>query len=75
MSTLEKRDDWITEDVQDLIEKRIGIKFAQKHVRAILRKLGMKYAKPYQLYYRRRKNAGGALKKLRQLCVPQIENA
>lgn len=52
-SILEERDDWTTEDVQNLIERRFGIRFTQKHVRTILRKLGMKYAKPYQHYYRR----------------------
>ncbi len=64
---LEERDDWTTEEVQDLIEKRFGIRFTQKHVRTILRKLGMKYAKPYQHDYRRPKNAEDDLKKLRYL--------
>lgn len=54
-SILEERDDWTTEDVQDLIEKRKGTSFTQKHVRTILRKLGLKYAKPYQHDYRRPK--------------------
>ena len=62
-SILEERDDWTTEEVQDLIEKRFGIRFTQKHVRTILRKLGMKYAKPYQHDYRRPKNAEDDLKK------------
>ena len=62
-STLEERDDWTTEEVQDLIEKRFDIRFTQKHVRTILRKLGMKYAKPYQHDYRRPKDAEDDLKK------------
>ena len=60
---LEGRDDWTTEEVQDLIEKRFGIRFTQKHVRTILRKLGVKYAKPYQHDYRMPKNAEDELKK------------
>ena len=62
-SILEERDDWTTEEVQDLIEKRFAVRFTQKHVRTILRKLGMKYAKPYQHDYRRPKNAEEDLKK------------
>jgi putative transposase len=62
-SILQERDDWTTEEVQDLIEKRFGIRFTQKHVRTILRKLGMKYAKPYQHDCRRPKNAEDDLKK------------
>ncbi len=62
-SILGERDDWTTEEVQDLIEKRFAVRFTQKHVRTILRKLGMKYAKPYQHDYRRPKNAEDDLKK------------
>ena len=65
MSVLKERDDLTTNEVQDLIEKRFGIRFTQKHVRTILRKLGMKYAKPYQHDYRRPENAEDDLKKLR----------
>ena len=62
-SILEERDDWTTEEVKDLIEKRFAVRFTQKHVRTILRKLGMKYAKPYQHDYRRPKAAEDDLKK------------
>jgi putative transposase len=62
-SILQERDDWTTEEVQDLIEKRFGIRFTQKHVRTILRNIGMKYAKSYQHDYRRPKNAEDDLKK------------
>ncbi len=60
---LKDRNDWTTEDVQTLIEKRFGILFSMKHVRTILRKLGMKYAKPYQHDWRRPGNAEENLKK------------
>ncbi len=62
-SILEGRGGWTTEEVQDLIEKRFGTRFTQKHVRTILRKLGMKYAKPYQHDCRRPENAEDELKK------------
>jgi putative transposase len=62
---LEERDGFTTNEVQNLIEKRFGIRFTQKHVRAILRKLGMKYAKLYQHDYRRPKNREDDLKNLR----------
>jgi putative transposase len=65
MSVLKERDDLTTNEVQDLIEKRFAVRFTQKHVRTILRKLGLKYAKPYQHDYRRPKNAEDDLKKLR----------
>ena len=37
MSVLKERDDWTTEEVQELIEKRFAVRFTQKHVRTILR--------------------------------------
>ena len=62
-TVLEERDDFTTNEVQDLIEKRFAVRFTQQHVRTILRKLGMNYAKPYQHDYRRPKNAEDDLKK------------
>ncbi len=60
---LKERDDWTTEDVQDLIEKKYHIRFSLKHIRTILRKMGMHYSKPYQHDYRRPNNAEEILKK------------
>ncbi|AKA48357.1 transcriptional regulator [uncultured archaeon] len=60
---LQERDDWTTEEVQKLIEKRFGIRFSQKHVRTILRQMGMKYSKPYPHDFRRPKDAEERLKK------------
>lgn len=61
-SILDQMDEWTTEGVQDLVEKRFGIRFTQKRVLTILGKLGMKYAKPYQHNYRRPENAEDDLK-------------
>ena len=60
---LEERDDWTTEQIQDLIERKFSVLFSLKHVRTILRKIGMHYAKPYPHDYRRPKNAEEKLKK------------
>jgi len=60
---LKKRDDWTTEDVQVLIKEKFGITFSLKHIRTILRKIGMKYSKPYQHDYRKPKDAEDILKK------------
>ena len=54
--------DWTTEELMDLIEKRFGVRFTQKHVCTIRRKLGMKYAKPYQHDYMVSRNAEDDLK-------------
>ncbi len=37
--TLKNRDDWTTEDVQHLIDEKLGVSFSLKHVRTILRKM------------------------------------
>jgi putative transposase len=60
---LKKRDDWTTEDVQVLIKDKFDITFSLKHIRTILRKIGMKYSKPYQHDYRKPKDAEDILKK------------
>jgi len=60
---LEKKDNWTTKEVQELISKRFGVKYTQKQIRIILRKFGMNYAKPYHHDYRKPKNAKDILKK------------
>ena len=62
-NTLEQRSDWTTEQVRDLIERRFGVRFTQKQVRTILRKMGMHYAKPYPHDYRRPRTAEDDQKK------------
>ena len=61
--TLKERDDWTTEDVQRIVKEKFNASFTLKHIRTILRKMGMHYSKPYQHDYRRPRNAEDILKK------------
>ena len=45
---LTERDDWTTKEIRKLIKDKFGIEFSEKHVRTILRSLGLKYARPYR---------------------------
>jgi putative transposase len=60
---LSERDDWTTKEVRKLIKDNYGVEFSEKHVRTILRDLGLKFAKPYPQDYRRASDAAEQLKK------------
>ena len=62
-SILEKRDDWTTDEVKKMIKVRFGVEYGIKHVRKMLKKMGVHYSKPYQHDYRRPGNAEENLKK------------
>ncbi|MGC9167198.1 MAG: helix-turn-helix domain-containing protein, partial [Thermoplasmata archaeon] len=49
---LSKRNDWTTVEIQKLIKEKFGVEYNIKHVRKLLKKLGMHYSKPYQHDYR-----------------------
>jgi len=53
---LKKRDNWTTREIKKLIKEKFGPDFSQKHVRTILRSLGLKFGKPYLHDYRRPAN-------------------
>ena len=59
---LSEKSVWTTEEVRLLIEKEFGISYTPKQVRIIAKTLGMRYAKPYTLDYRRPDNAEDLLK-------------
>ena len=61
--TLNKKDDWTTEEVRKLIFEDFGVTYSTKRVREILKGFGMKHGKPYYHDYRRPKNAEVSLKK------------
>ena len=63
MKMLERRDDWSTKEVRVLIKEEFGVEYSMKHVRELLRRLGMKFGKPYPHDYTRPKSAEGDLKK------------
>ncbi len=60
---LKEREYWTTRGVRKLIKIEFGIEYTLRHVARILRKLGMKYQKPYVNDYRRPENAEEILKK------------
>ncbi len=60
---LSKRNDWTTVEIQKLIKEKFGVDYNIKHVRKLLKKLGMHYSKSYQHDYRRPNNAEEDLKK------------
>jgi putative transposase len=60
---LSERDDWTTKEVRKLIKDKFGVEFSEKHVRTILRNLGLKFGKPYPKDYRRPSDAEKQLKK------------
>lgn len=62
--TLNKRDDWTTEEVRKLIYEDFNATYSPKRVREILKGFGMKHGKPYYHDYRRPEDSEERLKKL-----------
>lgn len=60
---LERRDDWSTKEIRIMIKERFGVEYSMKHVRELLRQMGMKFGKPYHHDFRRPKDAEERLKK------------
>jgi len=60
---LREKDTWTTEEVRFLILKEFGVEYTLKQVRVIVKKFGMKYAKPFVLDYRKPPDAENILKK------------
>jgi len=60
---LSKRDDWTTDEIKKLISEEFMVEYSLKQIRIILRKFGMKLAKPFPHDYRRPDDAEEILKK------------
>jgi putative transposase len=60
---LNEKDVWTTEEVRFLILKEFAVEYTLKQVRVIVKKFGMKYAKPFTFDYRKPPNAEAILKK------------
>jgi len=60
---LNKRDDWTTDEIKKLISEEFNVEYSLKQIRIILRKFGMKLAKPFPHDYRRPDDAEEILKK------------
>jgi transposase len=63
---LRQKDSWSSREVRDLIIKEFGVTYTIKQVLEIAKKMGMKFAKPYQHDYRRPVDAEDILKKVSQ---------
>ncbi len=61
--TLEAKDLWYLGEIMDLIKTRFGVEYSERQVRRILKSFRMKHAKPYQVDYRKPKDAEEKLKK------------
>ena len=59
--SLKSKGNWLTQEVRSLIKKDFGITYSLRHISRTLRGLGMSYAKPYMLDYRKPDNAEGLL--------------
>lgn len=53
---------WRTREIKLLVEERFGVRYSLRHLRRILKAMGMRYAKPWQRDYRRPKDAEERLK-------------
>lgn len=60
---LKQKDYWTTREVRDLIKIEFGVEYTMRHVPRILRKMGMRYQKPYVNDLKRPVNAEDILKK------------
>jgi putative transposase len=60
---LNKRDDWTTDEIKKLISDEFMVEYSLKQIRIILKKFGMKLAKPFPHDYRRPDDAEEILKK------------
>ena len=62
---LEVKDLWYLNDIVELIKTKFGVEYSERQVRRILKGFKMKHAKPYQVDYRKPKDAEEKLKKTR----------
>jgi putative transposase len=60
---LKQKDVWTTDEVKSLIKDEFAVEYTLKQIRIIVRKFGMKYAKPFTRDYRRPDNADEISKK------------
>ena len=60
---LKQNDVWTTDEVKSLIKYQFDVEYTLNQIRIIVRKFGMKYAKPFTHDYRRPDNAEEILKK------------
>jgi len=54
---LGSKEAWTLKEVQRLLEEEFGVSYHEDHLRRLLRRLGMRYGKPYVMDYRRPQEA------------------
>ncbi|NPB03223.1 MAG: IS630 family transposase [Thermotogae bacterium] len=72
---LEKKEWWSHEEIRELIKKRYGVEYHPEGLRKLLKRMGMKYVKPYPIDYRRPEGAEGTLKESLRLVMEELEDA
>jgi len=60
---LDQKSAWTTDEVRLLIHEKFKVEYTLKQIRIILKKLNMKYGKPFTFDYRRPDDAESILKK------------
>ena len=60
---LDHKNTWTTDEVRFLIHEKFKVEYTLKQIRIILKKLNMKYGKPFTFDYRRPDDAESILKK------------
>lgn len=60
---LTEKDAWSTREVINLVNKHFGVEYSTWQMKRIMKKMGMRYAKPLQKDYRRPDDAEETLKK------------
>ena len=63
LELLRERENWTTDEVRHLIRREFEVEYTLKQVRIILRKAGMRYAKPFPKDHRRPPDAEDIIKK------------
>jgi transposase len=71
---LEGHDCWTTRDVKAQIEEKFGVKYSLRSVSRLLRRFGMRYAKPYPRDYRRPRDAETKLKSAVETSLEGLED-
>jgi putative transposase len=61
---LKNKDVWTTDEIRSLVMKEFGVEYTLKQVRIIVKKFGMRYAKPFTFDYCKPPNSDQILKKL-----------
>lgn len=59
---LKAKENWMTNEILNLIKKKFGVSYSSRQVSRILRSFGMHYSKPYPEDYRKPENAKEILK-------------